>query len=95
MSSDILSSANANVNANNMHQIPVSQKKDKSKALAEEVLKLSIEDQPQARKDVNELIECSKTFDPSAKIVDMNWQVGGLTTLLKHHQVRISIKPNL
>lgn len=93
MSSDILSAANAN--AIDMYQIPVSQKKDKSKALAEEVSKLSIEDQPQAKKDANALIEYSKRFTPSAKIVDMNWQVGGLNTLLKHHQVRISIKPNL
>lgn len=95
LSSDILSAANANANASHMHQIPVSQKKDKSKALMEEVSKLSIEDQPQARKDVRALLEWSKKFNPSAKIVDMNWQIGGLKTLLKHHQVRISIKPNL
>lgn len=95
MSSDILSAANANANASDIHQIPVSQKKDKSKALMEEISKLSIEDQPQARKDANALIESSKRFNPSAKIVEMNWQVGGLSTLLKHHQVRGSIKPNL
>lgn len=95
MGSDILSAANANANASGMHQIPVSQKKDKSKALMEEISKLSIEDQPQARKDANALIESSKRFNPSAKIVEMNWQVGGLSTLLKHHQVRGSIKPNL
>ncbi|KAJ5706162.1 hypothetical protein N7536_001851 [Penicillium majusculum] len=88
MNSDILSAANANANASDMHQIPVSQKKDKSKALAEEISKLSIEDQPQAKKDANALIEYSKRFTPSAKIVDMNWQVGGLNTLLKHHQLK-------
>ncbi|KAJ5528708.1 hypothetical protein N7527_002101 [Penicillium freii] len=88
LSSDILSAANANANASDMHQIPVSQKKDKSKALMEEVSKLSIEDQPQARKDVRALLEWSKKFNPSAKIVDMNWQVGGLKTLLKHHQLK-------
>ncbi|OQD60056.1 hypothetical protein PENPOL_c029G10411 [Penicillium polonicum] len=88
LSSDILSAANANANASDMHQIPVSQKRDKSKALTEEVSKLPIEDQPQARKDSHALLEWSRKFNPSAKIVDMNWQIGGLKTLLKHHQLK-------
>ncbi|KAF3027762.1 hypothetical protein E8E15_008686 [Penicillium rubens] len=81
---DILSA-----NANDMQQFaPVSTLADKTKALAEDVAKLSIDDQPQAKKDAAALIEASKKFHPSAKIVDMNWKVQGLKTLLKHHQLK-------
>lgn len=87
MQSNILSDANANA-ADMKQSIPVSQKGDKAKALAEEVAKLPIGDQAQAKKDAAALIEDSKKFTPSAKIVNMNWKVEGLETLLKHHQVR-------
>lgn len=86
MKCDILS---ANGNANDMQQFaPVSKLKNKVDALAEEVAKLELDDQPQAKKDAKSLIADSRQFDPSAKIVDMSWQVKGLNTLLKHHQVR-------
>ncbi|EKV11056.1 SNF2 family helicase, putative [Penicillium digitatum PHI26] len=85
MSSKILSTANANANASD---VPGSQKKDKSKALAEVIAKLPKNDRLQAKKDVAELIESSKRFTPSAKIVTMNWEVRGLNTLLKHHQLK-------
>ncbi|KAJ5951840.1 uncharacterized protein N7479_010253, partial [Penicillium vulpinum] len=74
MTSNILSVAKEN--ASNFEQaIPVSQKKDKAKALAEEVAKLPIDDQPQARKDATALIEDSKKFNPSASIVNMDWKL--------------------
>ncbi|KAJ6184963.1 hypothetical protein N7519_006264 [Penicillium mononematosum] len=86
MKCDILS---ANGNENDMQQFaPVSTLRNKAEALAEEVAKLSIDDQPQAKKDAAALIEASKKFDPSAKIFDMNWKVEGLKTLLKHHQLK-------
>ncbi|CAG8002130.1 unnamed protein product [Penicillium nalgiovense] len=86
MKCDILS---ANGNANDMQQFaPVSKLKNKVDALAEEVAKLELDDQPQAKKDAKSLIADSRQFDPSAKIVDMSWQVKGLNTLLKHHQLK-------
>ncbi|CAG8902946.1 unnamed protein product [Penicillium egyptiacum] len=86
MKCDILS---ANENASDMQQfVPVSKLGDQAKALAEEVAKLAIDDQAQAKKDANALIADSRKFTPSAKIVDMNWPVKGLNTLLMHHQVR-------
>ncbi|KGO41712.1 Helicase, C-terminal [Penicillium expansum] len=87
MTSNILSTANVNANAN-ASNIPVSQKRDKAKALAEEISKLPTDNQPQAKKDMFSLIESSKRFTPSAKVVNMNWQVKGLNTLLKHHQLK-------
>ncbi|OQE26963.1 hypothetical protein PENFLA_c006G08157 [Penicillium flavigenum] len=86
MKCDILS---ANGNANDMQQFaPVSTLRNKAEALAEEVAKLELDDQPQAKKDARSLIADSKQFNPSAKIVDMSWEVKGLNTLLKHHQLK-------
>ncbi|KAI2703430.1 hypothetical protein DTO006G1_5376 [Penicillium roqueforti] len=86
MHSNILSGAKANANIQQL--TPVSQQKNKTTALAEEVAKLSIEDQPQAKKDANSLIQDSRKFEPSASIINMNWKVRGLKTLLKHHQLK-------
>ncbi|KAJ5782251.1 hypothetical protein N7457_004025 [Penicillium paradoxum] len=87
MTSSILS--NGASNASDLGKsLPVSKEKDKSKALKEEVTKLPIEDQPQARKDMNALIEDSRMFDRSASIVEMNWKIKGVQTHLKHHQLR-------
>ena len=85
MQSNILGGANAN--SNKQQLIPVSQQKNKKMALEEEVAKHSIEDQLQAKKDANSLINDSKKFEPSPSIISMNWKVRGLKTLLKHHQV--------
>ncbi|CAI7611754.1 unnamed protein product [Penicillium glandicola] len=87
MTTNILSVANENASKFEPG-VPVSGQKNKAKALAEEVAKLSVEDQPQARKDANALIEASKKFTRSASIVNMNWKVDGLNTNLKHHQLK-------
>ncbi|KAJ5807438.1 Helicase C-terminal [Penicillium robsamsonii] len=87
MTRNILSAANEN--ATRFHQgIPVSQKKDKAKALMEEVAKLPAEDQPQAKKDASALLEASRKFTRSASIENMDWKIKGLRTLLKHHQLK-------
>ncbi|OQE45050.1 hypothetical protein PENCOP_c002G08413 [Penicillium coprophilum] len=89
MTSNILSSANANGNGGVMQQsVPVSQKRDKKKALAEEIDKLSVADQAQARKDAAALIKDSEKFMRPASIVDMHWKIRGIRTLLKHHQLK-------
>lgn len=75
-------------NANDTHQfIPVSEQANKANALAEDVAKPPEEDQPQAKKDQKALIGYSKSFDPSARIFNMNWSVRGIKTHLRHHQV--------
>ncbi|KAJ5496418.1 hypothetical protein N7463_008405 [Penicillium fimorum] len=87
MKSNILSFANGNWNGSDVQQfVPVSQIKDKKKALMEEINKLPIDDQAQAKKDADALLEVSKTF--KASIINMNWKVRGIRTPLKHHQVR-------
>ncbi|KAJ5177543.1 uncharacterized protein N7500_000242 [Penicillium coprophilum] len=89
MTSNILSSANADGNGTDVQQfVPVSRKRDKKKALAEEIDKLPVADQAQAKKDAAGLIKDSKKFKRPASIVDMHWKIRGVKTLLKHHQLK-------
>ncbi|KAJ5199656.1 hypothetical protein N7491_009546 [Penicillium cf. griseofulvum] len=88
MRSNILSSANTNANGDMQQSVPVSQKRDKVKAFAEEINKLPIDDQPQAKEDATALIVDSKKFTRPASLINMDWKVRGLKTHLKHHQLK-------
>jgi hypothetical protein len=78
--------ASANVNAS-MAELPGSDKKDKSKALAEIIASLPISDQGEAKSDKKRCIEASKAFKPPAKLVEKAWKIKGLETHLYHYQV--------
>ncbi|KAJ5355841.1 hypothetical protein N7517_010450 [Penicillium concentricum] len=84
MKSNILSSADANGNGSDMQIVPVSEKRNKKKAIAEEIAKLPVGDQAQANKDATALIEDSVKLKGS--IINMNWKIRGVKTTLKHHQ---------
>jgi hypothetical protein len=86
LKNSILTKANANT-GDAQRSIPISDKKDKAKALAEYIVKLPEEDKAQAKKDAKALVDWSRRFSPSASIRNMNWRIKGLKTHLKHHQV--------
>ncbi|KAJ6019665.1 hypothetical protein N7522_001732 [Penicillium canescens] len=76
----------ANVNAS-MAELPGSDKKDKSKALAEIIASLPVSDQEKAKSDMKQCIEASKRFKPAAKLVGKAWKIKGLETHLYHYQL--------
>ncbi|OQD86592.1 hypothetical protein PENANT_c007G01402 [Penicillium antarcticum] len=81
---DLVASAKANAS---MSELPKSENKDKSKALAEIIAALPIDDQREAKSDRAKCIEASKKFTPSAKFIDQAWKIKGLATGLYHYQL--------
>jgi hypothetical protein len=81
---DIVASANANAS---MAELPGSDKKDKSKALAEIIASLPVSDREEAKSDKKQCIEASRRFKPAAKLVGKAWKIKGLETHLYHYQV--------